>query len=99
MLTARARLQVVPWEIEIGLREGQEEVLRREVEMSIAAECKAHIAADEGIDLGRGDRLKCGARLRDPFLERGEAFGGARRVWRKHPPANTLDRPEGMHGG
>jgi hypothetical protein len=40
-------------EVEVPLREGQEEILGREVEAALA-ECEAHVAPDEGVDFRIG---------------------------------------------
>src|SRR5260370_12104805 len=42
-------------EIKIGLRKGQQEILRGEIKVAIA-ERKAHVAADKSVDFGRFNR-------------------------------------------
>src|SRR6184192_1331879 len=60
--------------VKIRLREGQEKILGREVETAVAGD-EAHIAADEGVDLGRHERLERGERILDSRLERCERLG------------------------
>src|SRR5271165_135827 len=61
------------------------------------AERKAHVAAYEGVDFGRLDRLERGEGCNEPRLERRETLRGRRRVGREYPPAYALDGAERVH--
>jgi len=51
----------------------------------MVTERKAHVPADEGVDLGRLDCFERGKRFSDSRLERREGLGGWRRIGKKTP--------------
>src|SRR5579863_7503851 len=85
-------------EVEIGLGEREQEVLRRVIQMALS-EREAHVATDEGIDLGSVQRLDRGKGFTDSGLERGESFRRWGGVRREDTLPDSLDGAEGVHCG
>src|SRR5437016_12732464 len=83
-------------EVEIRLREGQEEALGGELEAALPS-CEAHVAPDEGIDFRRLYHLERGARVRDARLERRETLGRRGHIGREDASTHALDRTERVY--